>query len=82
MKKFLVFCWLIGFINIASAQKISVTVSAAAGPMENYAAKELCRYVNGVSGQLPGISNKINNNGFIIGVAGKDKAIDQFINGE
>jgi hypothetical protein len=53
--------------------------------MENYAAKELCRYVNSLSGELPHTINvSINGNtskesGYILGRAGHNLLIDHLI---
>src|SRR5438552_2599849 len=45
---------------------LSVVVSAKPRSMEDYAAKELCRYINLLTGELPQITNTLTGKGFIL----------------
>ncbi len=62
-----------------AADKLSVVVAAESTNMEQYAAKELCRYIHAVFGELPGITNKNSSAGFILGRRGYHAIIDQLI---
>jgi len=62
------------------AQNLDIIISAEATPMENYAAKDLARYIYQLSGKLPDItSGDKKATGFILGRPGHHPMIDRLI---
>lgn len=72
----LVCCWPL----ISRAGPLTILQAAQPGAMEDYAAKELSRYVYAISGNLPTITSyKITTSGYILGRRGTHPLIDELL---
>lgn len=74
----LVLVWCLPLLS--QAGPITILQSSQAGAMEDYAARELSRYVYALSGNLPTITTgKITTSGYILGRKGTHPLIDQLL---
>lgn len=72
-KLLIILLLLLGYSRSRAADGLAVVISVKPTSMEEYAAKELCRYVNLLTRQLPMITTTLNSNGFILS---KDIRVD------
>lgn len=78
IRKIFAFLNLLLLAATLQAQNLSIVISKNATPMEDYAARDLSRYIYQLSGKLPAITTNNNTSGFILGRPG-NPLIDRLI---
>lgn len=61
------------------SQELLVMLPPAPTAMEDYAAKELCRYIYGLSGKLPVVSSDMKGPGYVVGRPGHHPLLDRLL---